>query len=81
MSHRVMRLAITLTMGCALACAGPIAVAGATAFHKTAHKRSHRLAHRDRHSVGAYPTALNVALAGTATASTAASGSPGACDI
>jgi hypothetical protein len=76
MSHRVMRLAITLTMGCALACAGPIAVADATAFHKTADKRSHRLAHRDRHSVGAYPTALNVALAGTATASTEASGSP-----
>jgi arabinogalactan endo-1,4-beta-galactosidase len=76
MSDRVMRLAITVTVGCALACAGPTAAAGAKASHRVAHKRAHRMAHHDAPSAGPYMTALNVALAGTATASTEASGSP-----
>ena len=76
MSHRVMRLAITVSVGCALACVAPVALAGAKASHRAVHKRAHRVAPHDRHAADPYTTALNVALAGTATASTEASGSP-----
>ncbi len=91
MSDRVMRLAIALTVSCALACAGTVAMAGAktvratqhgtahkvrATHHRTAHKRAHRVAHHDGHAAAPYTTALNVALAGTATASTQADGSP-----
>ena len=75
MSDRVQRLVTVLVLGCALAvCAG--GVAAAKASHRTAHKRAHRIAHHDGHSAGPYTTALNLALAGTATASTEAAGSP-----
>jgi arabinogalactan endo-1,4-beta-galactosidase len=76
MSHRVMRLAITVSVGCALACVAPVALAGAKASHRAVHKRAHRVAHHDGHTADPYTTALNVALAETATASTEASGSP-----
>src|ERR1700742_2282678 len=84
MSDRVLRLAITSIVGCALACAGTVTVASATTVrathhgtaHKVAHKRVHHVAHHDGHAAARYTTALNVALAGTATASTEAAGSP-----
>ena len=77
MPERVMRLAIALTLGCALAvCAAPAAMAGAKTSHRAAHKRAHKVAHHDGHAASPYTTALNVALAGTATASTEAGGSP-----
>ena len=82
MSHRVMHLAITLTLGCVCACAGPAGAVAAPATHGSAHRAAHRPAHRavrhDARSARPYTTALNVALAGTATASSEASGSPAA---
>jgi arabinogalactan endo-1,4-beta-galactosidase len=70
------RLIMTLALGCVLACAAPVAMATARTRATTAHKRPHRVAHHDGHATGPYATALNVALAGSATASTEASGSP-----
>ncbi len=76
MSDRIMRLAITLVVGCALGvCAGPVAIASARTWHRAAHRRAHRTAHHDGHSAP-FETALNVALGGTATASTEAGGAP-----
>ena len=76
MSDRIMRLAITVIVGGALGvCAGLVPIASAKALHKVAHRRAHRIAHHDGHSAP-FETALNVAIAGTATASTQASGSP-----
>ena len=75
MSHSIMRLWIAATLGCALACAGPVAGAGAKTSHRAA---PHKRAHHDGHSAGPFTTALNVAVApgASATASTEASGSP-----
>src|SRR6201992_4270043 len=72
------RLIVMLALGCALACAAPVAMATAKTRATTAHIRPHRVAHHDEHATGSYATALNVALAGSATASTEASGSPAA---
>jgi arabinogalactan endo-1,4-beta-galactosidase len=76
MSDRTMRLAITWAVGCALACAAPVAAAGAKVPHRRDHQRAHRVAHHDAHSARPFMTALNVALAGTASASTEAGGAP-----
>ena len=74
------RLAMTLAVGCALACAGPVTAATATTSHRAARKPAHpvpyRVIHHDAHSARPFATALNVALAGSATASTEAAGSP-----
>jgi arabinogalactan endo-1,4-beta-galactosidase len=74
------RLAMTLALACALACAGPVAAATAKTSHPAARKPArsapHRVTHHDARSARPFATALNVALAGTATASTQASGSP-----
>jgi arabinogalactan endo-1,4-beta-galactosidase len=85
MSDRVRRAATALTLGVALACVGPVAVVTAKTSHRTAHKvahkRAHRTAHHDGHSAGPFATALNVAITGTATASTEAGGSPASSAI
>ena len=74
MSDRVRRLVTCWCWAARWQCAP--GVAAAKASHRTAHKRAHRIAHHDGHSAGPYTTALNVALGGTATASTEAAGSP-----
>src|ERR1700727_3092929 len=73
------RLSMTLALACALACAGPVAAATAKTSHPAARKPAHsatRGTHHDARTARPFATALNVALAGTATASTQASGSP-----
>jgi arabinogalactan endo-1,4-beta-galactosidase len=84
MSNRVERLGAALTLGAVLAvCGGAgVAAAGVGAHtsarltHTAAHQRPHKAVRHDDRASRDYATALNVALTGTATASTEASGSP-----
>jgi arabinogalactan endo-1,4-beta-galactosidase len=81
---RVQRLGRALLLGGALTVCGGAGVAMAASSshtsgsigHTRAHQRSHRASHHDARTSRDYATALNVAIAGTATASTEASGSP-----
>ena len=82
---RVQRLGRALLLGVALTVCGGAGVAiAASSSHISArightvahHRRPHRAVHHDAHTSRDYMTALNVAIAGTASASTQASGSP-----